>query len=184
MSRWINLVFYQATWISAVAGAGHGLWWPGLLVLAAFVVWQLSVSAWPRADALLMLMLSVLGFALDSLFVRCELMHFASAVPWPGLAPVWMVALWTSFALSLNHSLAFLQQRPLLGAALGGAGSPFAYWAAAHGWHALTLGERPWLTLGLVGAAWIVLMPLFAHLALRWRRFDAAPARVPLRGGA
>jgi hypothetical protein len=184
VKRWINLFFYQATWVTAVVAAGHGLWWPGLLVLAAFSAWQLGVSPWPRADAVLMLALSALGFALDSLFVRFGLMHFASAVPWPGLAPVWMVALWTSFALSLNHSLAFLQQRPLLGAALGGAGSPFAYWVAANGWHALTLGDRPLLTLALVGAAWIVLMPLFAQLALRWRRFDTAPACAPVRGGA
>ena len=183
MNRWINLVLYQATWIAAVAGAGHGLWWPGLVVLAAFAMWQLSVSAWPRADAALMLAISAFGFGLDSLFVNYGLMHFATPVPWPGLAPVWMVALWTSFALSLNHSLAFLHGRPIVAATLGGLGSPFAYWAAAKGWQALTLGDWPLLCLGLVGAAWIILMPLFARLSLRWRRFDGAPIRAPARGG-
>jgi hypothetical protein len=95
-----------------------------------------------------------------------------------------MVALWTSFALSLNHSLAFLHGRPLLAMVLGGLGSPFAYWAAANGWNALSLGTSPLLCLSLVGAAWIVIMPLLARLSLRWRRFDAASAYAPARGGA
>ena len=126
----------------------------------------------------------MLGFGIDSIFLQNGLMHFATPVPWAGFAPVWMVALWTSFALSLNHSLSFLHQRPLLAAALGGIGSPLAYWAAARGWQALTLGDRPLLCIVLVGALWTLLMPLFAHLSLRWRRFDTPPGYAPARGDA
>lgn len=169
------MILYQATWLASVAGAGRGLWWPGLVVLAAFTVLQLGLGPWRRADACLFVGVSVLGFAIDSTFVQMGLMQFEAPVPWPALAPVWMVALWTSFALTLNHSLAFLQTRLLLAMLLGGVGAPIAYWAASRGWHALSfpLGARSmFLATALV---WTLLMPLLARAALRLRVLDAVP---------
>ena len=173
MNQWINMLLYQATWVAAVAGAGAGRWWPGVVVFAVFASWQLAVSAWRRADTCLIVAVGLLGFAIDSIFAQTGLMHFSTALPWPLLAPVWMVVLWTSFALALNHSLAFLQRRPALAAMLGGIGAPLAYWAAARGWQALTFGARPLMTMALVAATWAVLMPLLAALALRLRALDA-----------
>ena len=173
MANWVNMVFYQATWIASVAGAGRRLWWPGLAVLVAFAAWQIAVSRWRRADLALAIVVSLVGFAIDSSFLRLGLMNFAAPDVWPAVAPPWLIALWTSFALALNHSLGFLHGRPLAAALLGGIGAPLAYWAAGSGWHALTLGERPALTLALTGAIWAMLMPGFSRLALQWRRFDA-----------
>lgn len=175
MNTWFNLVLYQATWLAAVAGAGRGLWWPGLVVLAVFAVLQLGLSQWRRADACLFVGVSLLGFVLDSTFVQFGLMRFQAPVPWPGFAPVWMVALWTSFALTLNHSLAFLQARPGLSAVLGAVGAPLAYWAAGRGWHALDFPLGVTSMLGATAIAWAFLMPLLAHASLRLRTLDAPP---------
>lgn len=170
------MVLYQATWLAAVAGAGQGLWWPGLVVLAVFAALQLGLGPWRRADACLFVGVSLLGFVLDSTFVQFGLMRFQAPVPWPSLAPVWMVALWTSFALTLNHSLAFLQNRPLFAALLGAIGAPLAYWAAGRGWHAVAfpLGAAP--MFGTTAIVWALLMPLLSRAALRLRTLDAAPA--------
>ena len=173
MAKLINMLFYQATWIASVAGAGQRRWWPGLAVLAAFAAWQLAVSRWRRADFALAIAVSIVGFCIDSTFRRLELMQFAAPESWPDVAPAWLIALWTSFALALNHSLEFLHGRPLAAALLGGLGAPLAYWAAGSGWHALTLGDKPALTLILTGAIWALLMPAFARLAQQWQRFDA-----------
>src|SRR5512142_1631269 len=101
-------------------------------------------------------------------------MDFSTQVPWPQLAPIWMTMLWTSFALSLNHSLEFLQARPLAAGALGAVGAPLAYWAAGTGWHALTFGATPALTVAITALLWGALMPALAHLARRLRALDAA----------
>jgi len=175
VKTWINLIFYQATWLSCVASAGRGLWWPGLLVLALFAIWQLIVSPWPRADACLAVVVSILGFALDSTFAQLGAMRFEAVVPWAGFAPIWMVALWTSFALTLNHSLSFLQARMLLAALLGGIGAPLAYWAASRGWHALAFPEEPAVVIAIVAVVWAVLMPGLSRLALTLRALDAGP---------
>jgi len=181
VKTWINLIFYQATWLTCVAGAGRGAWWPGLLVLAVFAVWQLAVSPWPRADACLAVTVSIVGFALDSTFAQFDAMRFETVVPWAGFAPIWMVALWTSFALTLNHSLAFLQPRLLLAAVLGGVGAPLAYWAASRGWHALAFPEHPAAVIAITAVVWAMLMPALAQLALHLRALDAAPRYAAAR---
>ena len=180
MNNWINMAFYQATWLAAVAGAGAGLWWPGVALFAVFAAWQLAVSDWRRADACLIIGVGALGFIIDSILAQSGLVRFATALPWTTLGPVWMAMLWTSFALALNHSLAFFQRHALLGALLGGVGAPLAYWAAARGWHALSFGRSPLLTTALIAVTWAFLMPALAALALRLRAFDAALMR-PVR---
>jgi hypothetical protein len=178
---WLNMILYQATWLAAVAGAGRGLWWPGLVVLGVFAALQLGFGPWRRADACLFAGVSLLGFVLDSIFVQLNLMQFRAPVPWPGLAPVWMVALWTSFALTLNHSLAFLQTRTWLATVLGAVGAPLAYWAAGSGWHAVDfpLGVVP--MLGTTAIAWALLMPVLSRVSLRLRGLDARPAYALLQ---
>lgn len=166
MNLWINAACYQATWLVAIGGAARGWWWLGPLVATLFAIWQLRVSLRYRADALLLLYAVLAGFAVDSAFAASGLVSYNAPVPWPQLAPVWIVALWASFALTLNHSLAYLQTHLRLAAALGAIGAPLAYAAAAR-WGALALVQPATTTLFLLAATWAVLTPALSLLALR-----------------
>jgi len=161
---WLNAAGYQAAWIAATAGAARGWWWAGPAAALAFATWQLAASRERRADALLVCGAAAIGFAVDSAFARSELIGYAAAVPWPGLAPVWIVALWMCFALTLNHSLAYLKRHALAGAALGAVGAPLAYSAAA-GLGALVLAE-PESALAALAVVWALVVPLLARAAL------------------
>lgn len=167
MKLWINAICYQATWLIAIAGAARGWWWAGPAALALFAAWQLAVSAQRRADIQLLLAAAGIGFVIDSAFAQTGLLGYAASVPWPQLAPIWIVALWMSFALTLNHSLAYLKTHLLLAAALGGIGAPLAYWAAGHAWGALTFPATPWTTLALLALVWALLTPILGRLAQR-----------------
>jgi hypothetical protein len=179
--NWINMLFYQLTWIAAVAGAGRGLWWPGPLLLLIFAMWQLRVSSWRRADEVLMLLLATTGLVVDSTFIQCSMVSFSAPWPWAGLAPAWMLALWVSLALTLNHSLAFLQSRLWLAALLGGGGAPLAYWAASHAWHALTFVVDAPLALLVIAILWAVLTPLLVRLAGQLRNSHSVPAMAAVQ---
>ncbi len=168
MNLWINAIAYQGTWLIAIAGAARGQWWTGPLALAAFAAWQLTVSRQRRADAGLMLSAAALGFLVDSAFVQAGLVAYAAPLPWAKFAPVWIVALWMSFALTLNHSLAYLKSHLRLAAVLGGVGAPLAYWAAAHGWNALAFTVHPAAALAVLAGAWAVLTPALCVLAREW----------------
>ncbi len=178
MNLWINAILYQATWFTAIAGAGRGWWWAGPAALTVFAFWQLAVSRQRRADIILLLCTAAVGFVIDSMFADTGLLHYASALPWAHLAPIWIVALWMSFALTLNHSLGYLKSHLLLAAALGGVGAPLAYLAAARAWGALSFPDAPLPTLILLAVLWALLTPALCRLALALCRTETALGAV------
>lgn len=163
----VNALAFQAVWFAFVAGAAHGWWWIGFAVLLPFAAWQLARSAWPRADVALVLVAGALGFACDSVFAWTGMLEYATPLPWRGVAPAWIVGLWVGFALTLNHSLAFLKRRPVVAAVLGAVAGPFAYWVADRAWHAVAIGEPAARTLVALAVAWGVLTPLLLAIATK-----------------
>ena len=159
-----NVVGFQAVWIAAVAGAARGWWWAGPLALAVFAVAQLAASTQRSSDVRLLLISVPLGLLIDSVWVQMDWITFSAPLPTTQLAPVWIVAMWMGFALTLNHSLASLQSRKWLGAALGLVGGPLAYYAAANAWGAAEIraGCTPYLALAL---AWAVVTPMLLRAA-------------------
>jgi hypothetical protein len=174
VNNWINLAFYQVTWLAAIAGAARGWWWAGPSMLVVFAAWQIAVSRYRVADIELMLCAAIVGFAVDTLCVRGGMLVYAASVPSPDFAPAWIVALWMSFALTLNHSLAYMKSRLPLAALLGAVGAPLAYWAAARGWNALSFAAHPLLALGVLASAWAILAPALFFLARHLVQNDQA----------
>ena len=176
MNFWINIIGFQLVWIITVGGAAHGLWWAGLPVLALFALWQRRVSHVPRADLKLVLIAALLGFAVDSAFAASQWLQYQAALPSPMLAPVWIVVLWISFALTLNHSLQFLRGRHVWAVLFGAVGGPVAYLLAGRGWGALNFGRPDWHVLLALALAWALVTPLLVAWADRLARNEAVPA--------
>jgi carbohydrate-selective porin OprB len=107
----------------------------------------------------------LLGIALDSTLAASDLVAYASAVPSPHAAPVWIIAIWAAFALTLRHSFRFLHGRRVLAAALGAIGAPLAYLGAARGWHAVAFPRGTTAALIALGIGWLVAMPALITLA-------------------
>lgn len=165
MNLWINAICYQLTWLAAIAGAGRGWWWAGPVAALVFAIVQLGRSSTRRADTILIAVACVLGFAIDSMFAQRELLHYAVPVPFPGFAPIWIVALWASFALTLNHSLEYLKRHLVAAAVLGAIGAPLAYYGAASGWGALTFPLDPVPVLAMLSVCWAAVTPALALCA-------------------
>jgi hypothetical protein len=178
MKTWLpNLIGFQLVWIASVGGAAQGWWWAGPAALALFAGWQLAVTAVRASDLRLMLFCATLGFAVDSLWVQAGFMRFEAPLPDPRLAPVWIVAMWTGFGLTVNHSLSGLKPHPLLGGMLGLLGGPLAYWAAERAWGAVQISASVWPFLALA-VAWALITPLLLYLGEHWnRRLPASPVQ-------
>ncbi len=169
-----NLVSFQLVWMATVGGAAQGWWWAGPLAVLVFAAWQVPLSSAPRADLKLMAIAAGAGFVIDSALVLSGLLTFRTPLPWDFAAPVWIVALWVAFALTLNHSMDSLKRRPLLAVLLGLIGGPLAYWLAARVWNAVDLNSSVWLTLAVIGAVWGIVTPLLLALAERLKRAPQA----------
>jgi hypothetical protein len=171
MKHWLpNAICFQLVWLAAVGGAAQGWWWAGPIALVLFAAWQLPASRSPRSDMALMLGTAVLGFLIDSAWVWFDLMRFTTPLPWAGFAPVWIVALWMGFALTLNHSLAGLKTHLWLAGALGIVGGPLAYAVAHRAWQAVDFTQPEWIVFVALALAWGAVTPLLLVAA---RQLDA-----------
>jgi Protein of unknown function (DUF2878) len=160
-----NAVLFQAAWLIAVAGAARDFWYAGPIAVGLFAVWQLANASQPGTDVLLILFAIASGLVADSAFARSGLITYSSPVPSASWAPLWILALWANFALSLNHSLAWLQSKLWLACLFGAIGGPLSYFLAARTWHAVTLAEPSWLTLAAIAVTWALVTPVLCRAA-------------------
>ena len=125
----INAVLFQITWFACVIGSAHGLIWPALLSCSILAVYQLQPANRHATDIKLVILSIAMGLVVDTIWVQAGLMHFTDSRPFYWLAPAWIIVLWVGFALTINHSLAFLRANPALPIVLGLIGGPLSYLA-------------------------------------------------------
>ena len=172
MNFWLTLLAYDAVWFTAVAGAGDGKGWPGVIAALAFATARLAFSAHRNIELRLIALALLLGFVLENLCNRAGFIQYAAAWPLPE-APAWLMALWLAFALTIVPLFGYFHARPALAALFGAFGGPLAYLGAAH-WHAVRLSLPVWPALLALAAGWAVALFLLTSLAGRWLRADAA----------
>ncbi len=168
MNFWISLIGYQLVWFASVIGAGHGLVWPGVLGLMLYAAWQLRDAASRRTDLKMMLAAVTLGCVLDGGLIRLGLARYAATGPLAALPPIWILALWATFALTFTQSLRYLQTRLWPAFLLGAIGGPMAYLGAARGWQVVSFAPPAWHALLWLAMGWGIATPLLAWLARRW----------------
>ena len=177
MGRLTNFAMFYLGWLACVMGAGHGQLWLGPSVMAALLLNHLFLNAALVQEAKLILMIGIFGFAVDTLQASAGLYAFArtSAAPW--LCPLWMVALWTIFATTLNASMSWLAGRYRLAAVLGAICGPISY-VAGERLGAIELSAHAGLSLVGIAVVWACVMP-----TLLWLRdfLCTSAVRFPLR---
>ncbi|MCF7971457.1 MAG: DUF2878 domain-containing protein [Methylococcaceae bacterium] len=160
----INLLWMQFLWFAAVLGAVSDLIWPALVVLSLFMAWQLYPTQRVTGDFALMLVAVLLGFMLDSTWISLGWMQFASPAPIPRLAPLWILLLWMGLALTLNHSLAWLQNRLWLAGFSAAIASPLSYLGAER-LGAVQITGNFYLWLFFIAVSWAIAVPTLLWLA-------------------
>jgi hypothetical protein len=174
MTFWANLIGYQIVWFSAVIGAGRGFWWPGVIAAAIFVLLHFALARQDRtgrtADFKLLMIAILIGASLDGTIATSEFARYAAnqMTLTPDGAPLWILAMWASFALTLRHSMTFLLRRPMVALVFGAVGGPLAYLGASRGWQAIVFAEPRWMALSTLAVGWGLAMTLLTTLARRW----------------
>lgn len=170
MRFWGNLLGYQLVWLAAVTGAGRGQWWPAVITASLFGAWQLTLSRQRVLELRLVMAAAVLGAMLDGGLAASGLLRYAAgsiALP-AGGAPLWILALWCAFALTLTQSLRWLQPRPWLAMLFGAIGGPLAYLGAGRGFDAVAFAAPGWMALAWLALGWALAIVLLTSLITRW----------------
>jgi hypothetical protein len=163
-NNWLNMLWMQALWFGAVIGAAKQQLWLAPVLLMGFAFWELRPGRRVYGDFQLMLVAVLIGLILDTTWVRLGWLEFAASWAFSERAPLWILLLWAGLALTLNHSLAWLQSRLVLAALLGGVSSPLSYLAAAR-LGAVTIVTESGVWLVGLGLSWAVALPLLLWLA-------------------
>jgi hypothetical protein len=135
-----------------------------------FVAATLAFGGKARDDLRMLAITLPIGFLLDTAFAASGWLRYAEPMPWVFAAPVWIWSLWAGFALTLNHSMAFLRDRPWASAAFGLVGGPLAYWTAAGAFDAVSFGVPVAWVMTALAAGWAVVLPLLYGLDQRLAR--------------
>ena len=163
--RTLNFVLFQAGWFACVLLAARDLAALGTLAATAVVLLHILRAPRPARSAAFIGGVTLVGLLWDSSLPTLGWVSYQSGVLIPGMAPVWIAALWALFATTLNSSLAWLQGRPALAALFGALGGPLSYWAGER-MGALRL-ESPVAALTQLAVGWAVFMLVLTRTARR-----------------
>ncbi|MBK8186171.1 MAG: DUF2878 domain-containing protein [Cellvibrio sp.] len=160
---WINLVLFQIGWFAAILGGN---------LLAIFIIlpalsWHFFYSHCKKDDVIALLICLIMGIGHDSLLLNLNLLIIPQQAHFP---PLWLISLWALLGITLNHSLRWIYERPMIAAVLGTIAAPLSYLAG------VKLSDAEWagsLTqiIFIIAAIWIFLLPLHRFLFLKLRHY-------------
>ena len=158
-----NFIMFQIGWFASVLGGANGLPWLGPIAVVAVVAVHLRLAERAIGELTLIAGCAALGAVFDSLLVVSGWVGYASGMMAESLAPYWIIAMWMSFATTLNVSLRWLRDMPLLASGLGLVAGPMTYLGGAG------LGGIEFLNqaaaMAALGIGWAVMLPALLRLA-------------------
>jgi hypothetical protein len=121
MKQIANALAYQTIWFSAILWGNYG-GAVGCVIIAIL----LGTSKRKSDDIKILAFVMLLGLLVDGTLLQIGFFTFSiSGLP----IPFWLLTIWLGLAMTINHSLAWFQDKLLLAALFGGLGGSGAYWA-------------------------------------------------------
>ena len=113
-------------------------------------------------DLKLIIIAGLIGLLFDGVLLNFDLIIYNDpGLPYP-YTPIWIVMLWMIFAMTLNHSLAWLSQKYYLSILFGAIGGPLAYIAGEKLGAITLLSTNSIITLSV---GWALITPILLIIA-------------------
>ncbi len=156
----INIVLFQLGWFICVWGVNA---YALTYTLVALLIHHFFIMRNHR-EWLLIGIVTLTGVCWDTWVAHNGWMIYHSLDVF-GL-PIWLMCLWLLFGTTLQHSLIWLQSKPLWAATLGLIFGTLSYWAGSQ-WSAAQIGSPVNTALLMIGLGWLVLLPCYFKIAQR-----------------
>lgn len=155
----INALSFQITWFICVQGNNlrAALATLGLLVVH-LILFKINVIQHIKTS-LLLFVFCLIGFLGDNLIAYAAHLTYSS----PDFGPVWLLCLWISFSITMNHSMKWLFQSPAISFFTGLLLVPLSYIAGIK-LSGSTLLSPYWQFFILEGLWWAVLLTVYQKL--------------------
>lgn len=163
----INAVAFYIAWFACALGGANGWPWAGAAVAAGAVLLHLALAQDWRPELQLASAAAIMGIVGEGALMVLGAVRYASAAPFEGVPPVWLIGMWFGFATLLNVSFVWLKGRLLLAAALGFVLGPLSY-IGGQALGAITINEPYWPSVAAIAVLWGAALPLLVVLGQRW----------------
>jgi hypothetical protein len=148
--------FYVGWWACAL-GPVYGYPWLGPVILVPLIAIHLYVSPVRKGEALFLLLLGMMGWAIDSLWIQLSLLTLEGE-----FAPGWLVGMWILLGMNFEGLLVMRKSRWLI-ALSGLVSGPLSYFfAQAMG--ILKYSEPTFWNMSMHAVFWMALMPRLFEL--------------------
>lgn len=159
--KWLtNAGFFYLGWLACIHQAVGPYPYLGPAIVLGILIYHFTIykNRWP--DIILCLTLAIFGTFVDTIYILIGMLEYKGGYSaFPSIAPLWITALWSLYAISVNHSLRWLNYHVLLASSLGAAGGISSYLvgikldAATANWGTIS-------TLSVIGCVWAIVVPL------------------------
>jgi len=151
----INFILFQSIWFILILAAAHESFY-GLVIGLLLILVQYWHGKLMVPDFKLILASIIIGFAHDTSLNYFKFIQYNIDFN-TYYSPFWIIGLWISFALTINHSLAWLGNKKLLQMIFGLIGGPLAY-IAGEKLGAINMINT--MTLYVLALSWACITPL------------------------
>ena len=168
-----NYIGLQVGWLACVWGAANDMFWFGPLLVSLHLGIHLFWSDSRRREVIFISVVTLFGLMVDSLQKVTGLVEYNADFPTlPWLAPIWIIAMWSLFATSLNTSLKWLNRSYALAALLGIIFGPLNYRAGV-ALGAASFPLQDWITFGSLAVIWGITLPLLIWINRKLTYFES-----------
>ena len=144
-------------WFVCILGAAWNYTYIAIAISIGILFLHLYLTDKNANDIKLSAIAATLGFIFDGFMQFNNMIIYNNpGVPYP-FTPIWIVILWILFAITLNHSLAWLKGRTSLAMLFGLMGGPLVY-LAGEKLMAVTIASPN--TLIVLAIGWALITPL------------------------
>jgi len=158
----INFILFQAAWFICVLGASYNQTYLALTLSIIILLIHFSLIKKRMLDVKLIIIAGLIGLLFDGALLNFDLIIYNDpGLPYP-FTPIWIVMLWMTFAMTLNHSLAWLSQKYYLSILFGAIGGPLAYIAGEKLGAITLLSTNSIITLSV---GWALITPILLIIA-------------------
>lgn len=157
----INFSLFQLGWFVCILGAAHNYVYEAILIALGLIIFHLKVTHKKGADVRLFIYAVLIGSVFDG-FLQFQQYILYNNPGWPyPLPPLWILIMWGIFAMTLNHSLKWMQGRIVISILFGLIGGPLAY-LAGEKLGAITIMSTS--SLYILALGWAIITPLLMGL--------------------
>ena len=164
MSKYINIfniIGFQTGWWACVLGTKNGYPYLGPLVMSIFLFIHFSRLDNRNKEIFFAVLVGLIGTVVDTVLLQTKLIEY-QGVYTDNIAPLWITAMWIGFAATINHSLAWLNNKWIMSFALGAIFGPLSYYTGIK-FEALHF-EISVLTISILALLWGVVIPYLYYL--------------------